>query len=76
MEYNNFKKLVEEMNSEGFNNVSFVLGGYNDVHSFAMKYNIELLEHQKKCILNCSDNFITFGTIIIFNIKFCNFIFI
>ena len=51
MEYNNFKKLVEEMNLEGFKNVSFVYGGYKNVHSFAMKYNIELLEHQKKCAL-------------------------
>ena len=51
MEYNNFKKLVEEMNLEGFKNVSFVYGGYKNVHSFAMKYNIELLEHQKKCSL-------------------------
>ena len=66
MEYNNFKKLVEEMNSEGFNNVSFVLGGYNDVHSFAMKYNIELLEHQKKCILceNRKKNLMVFNNII------------
>ena len=51
MEYNNFKKLVEEMNLEGFKNVSFVYGGYKIIHSFAMKYNIELLEHQKKCSL-------------------------
>ena len=51
MEYNNFRKLVEEMNSEGFKNVSYVYGGYKNVHSLAMKYGVELLEHQKKCVL-------------------------
>ena len=51
IEYNNFKKLIEEMNREGFKNVSFVYGGYKNVHSLAMKYGIELLEHKEKCIL-------------------------
>ena len=51
MEYNNFRKLVEEMNAEGFKNVSYVYGGYKSVHSLAMKYGVELLEHQKKCVL-------------------------
>ena len=51
IEYNNFKKLVEEMNIEGFKNVSFVYGGYKSVHSLAMKYGIELLEHKEKCSL-------------------------
>ena len=51
MEYNNFRKLVEEMNAEGFKNVSYVYGGYKNVHSLAMKYGVELLEHQKKCLL-------------------------
>lgn len=51
MEYNNFRKLVEEMNTEGFKNVSYVYGGYKNVHSLAMKYGVELLEHQKKCVL-------------------------
>ena len=54
IEYDNYKKLIEEMNLEGFKNVSFVYGGYKNIHSFAMKYNIELLEHQKKCFL-CED---------------------
>ena len=51
IEYNNFKKLIEEMNIEGFKNVSFVYGGYKNVHALAIKYGIELLEHKEKCIL-------------------------
>ena len=51
MEYNNFKNLVEAMNEEGFKYVSFIYGGYKNVHSLAMKYNIELLEHQENCFL-------------------------
>ena len=50
-EFVNFKKLIEEMNKEGFKYVSFVYGGYKNVHSFAMKYNIDLLEHRKHCYL-------------------------
>ena len=50
-EYDNFKKLIDEMNLEKFKYVSFAYGGYKDIHSFAMKYNIDLLEHGKKCIL-------------------------
>ena len=51
MEYNNFKKLIEEMNEEGFKHVSYIYGGFKNVHTFAIEYNIELLEHQKKCEL-------------------------
>ena len=51
MEYNNFKNLIEAMNEEGFKYVSFIYGGYKNVHSLAMKYNIELLEHQENCFL-------------------------
>ena len=39
------------MNEEGFKYVSFIYGGYKNVHSLAMKYNIELLEHQENCFL-------------------------
>ena len=55
IEYDNFKKLVEEMNFQGFKNVSYVYGGYKNVHSFAIKNKLELLEHKEKCIL-CQSN--------------------
>ena len=65
IEYDIFKKLIEEMNSEGFKNVSFVYGGFKNIHSFAMKYNIELLAHQKKCFLCESEkNSIGFNKIV------------
>ena len=50
-EYDNFKKLIEEMNIDGFKNVSYVYGGYKEIHDCAMKYKIDLLEHGKKCFL-------------------------
>ena len=50
-EFDNFKKLIEEMNLQNFKYVSFSFGGYNDIHSFAMEHKIDLLEHGKECIL-------------------------
>ena len=50
-EFDNFKKLIEEMNREGYKYVSYVYGGYKQIHLYAMKYNIDLLEHGKDCIL-------------------------
>ena len=50
-EFDYFKKLIDEMNLEKFKYVSFAYGGYKDIHSFAMKFNIDLLEHGKKCLL-------------------------
>ena len=46
-----YKIIIDEMNKEGFKYVSFVYGGYENVHSIAMKYNVELLEHKKNCFL-------------------------
>ena len=56
-EFDKFKILIDEMTEEGFKNVSFVYGGYKNVHSYAMKYNIELLEHREKCILCNEDKY-------------------
>ena len=51
IEYDYFKKLIEGMNQEGFKYVSYVYGGYKEIHAFAMKHNIDLLGHGKTCIL-------------------------
>ena len=51
IEYDYFKKLIEGMNQEGFKYVSYVYGGYKEIHAFAIKHNIDLLEHGKQCIL-------------------------
>ena len=50
-EFDNFKVLVERMTKEGFKYISFVYGGFENVHDFALKYNISLLDHGKECIL-------------------------
>lgn len=50
-EYDNFKKIIQEMNNKGFKYVSYVFGGYKDIHKSAIKNKIILLEHGKKCIL-------------------------
>ena len=48
-EFDNFKKLIKELDKEKFKYVSFAYGGYKNIHSYAKKYNIELLEHKKNC---------------------------
>ena len=50
-EFDNFKKLIEEMNLQNFKYVSYSYGGYNDIHTFAMKHKIDLLGHGKDCVL-------------------------
>ena len=50
-EYDNFKKLIEEMNIDGFKYVSYAYSGYKEIHDCAIKYNIDLLEHGEKCFL-------------------------
>ena len=39
-EYDNFKKIIQEMNSKGFKYVSYVFGGYKDIHKSAIKNKI------------------------------------
>ena len=50
-EYDYFKKLIEGMNKEGFKYVSYTYGGYKEIHSFAIKYKIDLLDHGSECFL-------------------------
>ena len=50
-EYDSFKKLIEEMDAEQFKYVSYAFGGYKEIHKFAQKYDIFLLEHGKECFL-------------------------
>jgi len=56
-EFDNFKKLIDEMNKQEFKYVSYVYGGYKEVHLNAMKYKIDLIEHGKKCFLCKEQNF-------------------
>ena len=50
-EFDNFKKLIDEMNKQEFKYVSYVYGGYKEVHLNSMKYKIELKKKKKKCFL-------------------------
>lgn len=50
-EFDNFKKLVEEMNLQKFKYVSYSYEGYKEIHSFAIEHKIDLLEHGKECFL-------------------------
>ena len=68
-EFDNFKKLIDGMNKEGFKYVSFVYGGYKLIHHYAKKYNIDLLGHGKECTL-CKEqlkrttSFFNFGNLL------------
>ena len=50
-EYDKFKTLIKEMDNENFKYVSFAFGGDQSIHSSAVKYNLELLEHGENCSL-------------------------
>lgn len=50
-EYDNFKKLLNGLNKEGFKYVSYAFGGYKQIHRWAIKNNVLLLSHGKQCIL-------------------------
>ena len=50
-EYDNFKKLINGLNKEGFKYVSYAFGGYKQIHRWAIKNNVPLLGHGKQCIL-------------------------
>ena len=50
-EFDNFKKIIQIMNKKGFKYVSYVYGGYKQIHYYAKKYKIDLLEHGENCFL-------------------------
>ena len=66
-EFDNFKKLIDGMNKEGFKYVSFVYGGYELIHYYAKQYKIDLLEHGKECTL-CKKQFKRSSSFFNFNI--------
>ena len=50
-EFDNFKKAIMFMVKEKFPYVSYIYGGFNEVHSFSMKYKVSLLGHKKECYI-------------------------
>ena len=50
-EYDNLKRLLENLLKANYPYVSFVYGGFKSVHENSFKYNISLLNHDPKCQL-------------------------
>ena len=47
-EYENFKKLLKTFSKKNFSYISFVPGGFKEIHFNAIKYDIPLLNHDEK----------------------------
>lgn len=50
-EYDNLKKILENLPKANYPYVSYVYGGFKSVHENSFKYNISLLNHDPKCEL-------------------------
>ena len=59
-EYDNLKKLIEEMIKENYSNISYVYGGFKAIHDFLIKNKIEILCHGEACKI-CEKNKNLFG---------------
>ena len=55
LEFDNLKKIITLMLHNKFPYVSYAYGGFDDIHSFSIKYNVELLGHGSNCYL-CEKN--------------------
>jgi hypothetical protein len=50
-EYDNFKKLIHNFLKKNFKYVSFVFGGFYDIHEESLFQNIPLLNHDITCYI-------------------------
>jgi len=50
-EYDNLKKLVNSFLKKNYKFISFVYGGFADIHNESIKHNIPLLNHDENCII-------------------------
>jgi hypothetical protein len=50
-EYDNLKKIIKKFIKEDFPYISYVYGGYKDIHDESIKYSIPLLNHDDSCYL-------------------------
>ena len=46
-EYNYFRQLIKNFLSKKFPYISFIFGGFNEIHNYAKKYHIPLLGHDQ-----------------------------
>ena len=54
-EYNNFRLTLKNMLKKNYPFVSYVFGGFNSVHTESFKFNIQLLNHEKKDCVYCQN---------------------
>ena len=54
-EYNNFRLTLKNMLKKNYPFVSYVFGGFNSIHTESFKYNIQLLNHEKKDCIYCQN---------------------
>ena len=50
-EFDNLRRALTQMLHEQFRYVSYIYGGFYEIHSFSMKYNVNLLGHGSECYL-------------------------
>jgi hypothetical protein len=50
-EFDNLKKLVTSFLNKNYPYVSYVYGGFKDIHEQSLKYNIPLLNHDDNCFM-------------------------
>ena len=54
-EYDNFRKILNSMKDKNFPYVSFLEGGFEDLHQECLNYKIELVEHDSKICKLCQN---------------------
>ncbi len=54
-EFDNLKKIIASFMSKNYSYVSFVFGGFKEIHEQSLKYNIPLLNHDDSCYI-CKKN--------------------
>ena len=54
-EFDNFKKLITSFMKKNFSYVSYVYGGFKEIHEQSLKFNIPLLNHDDNCYI-CRKN--------------------
>jgi hypothetical protein len=54
-EFDNLKKIITCFMNKNYSYVSFVFGGFKEIHEQSLKYNIPLLNHDDSCYI-CKKN--------------------
>lgn len=55
-EYDNIKKLIHNFLKKNYKFVSFVHGGFKDIHDESLNFNIPLLNHDESCSICMKKN--------------------